>query len=135
VPSKVRDAAYRRYQKDPRDTTTPLAMARFLRRLTDGELLKPDSTKFLLNVMRQTRTGPGRMAAGLIKGCKLAHKTGTSGTWRGVTAATNDVGIVWAPDGRTIAIAAFVADSKAPASENDQVIQQLTRAILDHHWH
>jgi beta-lactamase class A len=133
VPLQTRDAAYQRYLKDPRDTASPIAMARFLKNLADGKLLKPTTTRFLLDVMRQTRTGKDRMMAGLIRGYKLGHKTGTSNTWRGLTAATNDVGIVWAPDGRTIAIAAFVADSKAPAGENDQVIRQLTRTILDHH--
>ena len=29
----------------------------------------------------------------------LAHKTGNSSAWKGVTAATNDVGILTAPDG------------------------------------
>lgn len=133
VPTQARDVAFLRYRLDPRDTATPIGMARFLQRLANGEILKPATTRFLLDAMRQTRTGRNRMMAGLISGYRLGHKTGTSSTWRGVTAATNDVGIVWAPDGRTIAIAVFVADSTQSATENDKVVRQLTRTILDAH--
>jgi hypothetical protein len=41
----------------------------------------------------------------------VAHKSGTSGTQNGITAATNDIGIVTLPNGNHVAIAVFVSDS------------------------
>ena len=41
--------------------------------------------------------------AGLRPGWTLGHKTGPSGYWNGVTAATDDVGILFGPNGERIA--------------------------------
>ena len=127
VAPAARDAAFRAYRLDPRDTTTPRGMAVLLLRLSKGELLSKRSTGFLLATMERTRTFPTRLKAGTPVGWRIAHKTGTSGGWRGVTAATNDVGLLRAPDGRTIAVAAFLADSTAPASKRDRVIADVAR--------
>jgi beta-lactamase class A len=42
---------------------------------------------------------------------------------------TNDVGILTAPDGRRIAVAAFVAESRAGQAERAAVIAAAARAI------
>jgi beta-lactamase class A len=78
--------------------------------------------------MAACKTGPGRLKAGLPAGTAIAHKTGTSGTWGGVTAGTNDVGIVTLPDGKHVAIAAFVADAKASEPACERTIARLARA-------
>jgi hypothetical protein len=44
-------------------------------------------------------------------GTVVAHKTGTSSTVNGVTAATNDVGLVTLPNERHMVIAVFVSDT------------------------
>ena len=75
--------------------------------------VKPEhwSTKFLLDLMTQTVTFPERLKAGVSNDWKLGHKTGTSNTWKGVTAATNDVGILTGPTRQKIAIVVFIADN------------------------
>jgi beta-lactamase class A len=60
-----------------------------------------------------------------------AHKTGTSGTEKGVTAATNDIGIITLPDGRHLAVAVFVADAKADQATREGVIARIARAAWD----
>ncbi len=97
--------------------------------LASGRLLSPASTDHLLNVMSQTVTFPDRLRAGAPAGWRVAHKTGTSQTWSGVTAATNDVGILTAPDGGIIAIAVFVADSAASSKERAAVIAAAAREV------
>lgn len=114
VPASRRSEAFRRYQADPRDTATALGMARLLERLAAGELLSSASTHFALETMAQTRTFPDRLKAGVPRGWICMHKTGTSGSWDGLTAATNDVAIVKAPDGGYFALAVFIADTKEP---------------------
>lgn len=52
VPAGTRDRAYAAYQRDPRDTSTPPAMASFLLKLAQGRPLSAGSTAFLLQGMR-----------------------------------------------------------------------------------
>jgi beta-lactamase class A len=130
VPNAQRDEAFRAYQKDPRDTATPLGMAALLQSLVDGLVLSPHSTKRLLEIMTQTVTFPDRLKAGVPAGWMLAHKTGTSGTWRGVTAATNDVGVLTAPDGTSISVVVFIADSKASPESRAALMASVARATV-----
>jgi beta-lactamase class A len=131
VPEQRRDEYYKRYQTDPRDTSTPAGMALLLHRLAEGKLLKPSSTNHLLNVMSQTVTFPDRLKAGLKNGWTVAHKTGTSGGWKGVTAATNDVGVLTAPDGHRVAIAVFIGDTREVPEKRAAVMAKATRLTID----
>ncbi len=133
LPREVRDAAARRYRNDVRDTATPKGMAEMLDALNKGKLLSPSATRYILDVMAQTVTFPDRLKAGLLPGWKIAHKTGTSGSWNGVTVATNDVGILTAPDGSSIAIAVFIGDSRAPDAARAALTAKFATAAISHH--
>lgn len=130
IPRARRDQAYRAYQADARDTATPRGMAALLQTLAAGQLLSLDSTRCLIDMMKQTVTFPDRLKAGLASQWTLAHKTGTSGAWDGVTAATNDVGVLTAPDGGLIAVAVFIADSRAPAKKRAALIAQIAATTI-----
>jgi beta-lactamase class A len=130
VPAAARSEAYAKYQKDTRDTSTPRAMTQLLRLIAERKLFKPDTQAFLERAMFDTATGPDRLKAGLGAGWKLMHKTGTAGSWQGVSAATNDVGILTAPDGERIAVAVFVGDSRSSDEENARAIAEVARAIV-----
>lgn len=67
----------------------------------------------------------------LPNGTVVAHKTGTSSTVNGVTAATNDVGLVTLPNGQHLAIAVFVSDSQATDVIREEVIAKVARAAWD----
>ncbi|HEX3359132.1 MAG TPA: class A beta-lactamase [Tepidisphaeraceae bacterium] len=133
VPKDHRDAAYKQYQADVRDTATPKGMASLLQSLASEKLLSNTSTKYLLDVMNQTRTFPDRLKAGVSNGWTLAHKTGTSSTWNGVTAATNDVGILTTPDGDRLSIVVFIADSRAPDKKRAELMAQVAAAAIAHY--
>jgi beta-lactamase class A len=133
VPDDRRDQAYRRYQADPRDTATPKGMALLLYSLAQGKLLSPESTKHLLDVMSGTVTFPDRLKAGVPDGWRLAHKTGTSGSWKGVTAATNDVGVLTAPDGGKVSIAVFVGDSQEPSAKRASLMARAASLTVAHY--
>jgi beta-lactamase class A len=133
VPEERRDAAFRAYQKDPRDTATPRGMTKLLQSLVENRLLSASSTRRLLEIMTQTATFPDRLKAGVSPGWILAHKTGTSGTWRGVTAVTNDVGILTAPDYKAISLAVFIADSRAEPSDRAALIAGMARMTIKHY--
>jgi beta-lactamase class A len=133
VPARQRDIAYRRYRADPRDTATPGGMVTLLEQFATGKLLSASSTKFLLDVMTQTTTFPDRMKAGVPRGWRLAHKTGTSGSWRGMTAATNDVGILQAPDGGMVSLVVFIGDSRASQPARAALMAQIAAATAAHY--
>ena len=133
LPREVRNAADRSYAKDVRDTATPRGMAAMLRALQQGKLLSPSATRYILDVMAQTVTFPDRLKAGTPPGWKIAHKTGTSGAWNGITIATNDVGILTAPDSSPVFIAVFIADSRAPDADRATLTARFARLAAAHH--
>lgn len=110
---------------------TPVAILHMLVGIEKGSYLSKSSNDFLLKIMRETTTGPGRMRGMLPKDAIVAHKTGTSDTWDGITAATNDAGIVTLPNGKKYAIVVFVSDAKADEATRDGVIAKLTRLFWD----
>ena len=129
-PVAERERALRAYLSDPRDTASPEGMLGLLQALHEGRILSAPSRALLRGAMFETVTGPGRLKAGLPAGWKLAHKTGSSGTERGVAAATNDVGLAYGPDGEAVALAVFVkASAKSPA-ERERLIADAARAAL-----
>ena len=100
----------------------PVAMVALLSALHQSRGLIPASRAFLLKIMTETTTGPNRLKGLLPPGTEVAHKTGTSGTEKGLTAATNDVGLITLPNGHHVAIAVFLADSKADTATREAVI-------------
>ncbi|MCG2840648.1 class A beta-lactamase [Sandaracinobacter sp. RS1-74] len=91
---------------DLRDTTTPLAMARLVGRLTTGDILSPASRQILLQWMVDTKTGPKRIRAGLPAGWRVGNKTGT-GRDIGITNKCNDVAIIFPPHRAPVIISAY----------------------------
>jgi beta-lactamase class A len=81
--------------------------------------------------MTATRTFPTRLKGRLPAGTKVAHKTGSSGSRNGVSAATNDIGIITLPDGRHLAVAVFLRDSKADEKARDAAIAKVARAAWE----
>ena len=115
-----------------RNWATPEAMVVLLRALHEGRGLSEPSRALLLRLMTQTPTGSRRIKGLLPVGTVVAHKTGTSGTVKGLTPATNDVGLVTLPNGRHLAVAVFVSDSMANDSAREKVIARVARAAWDY---
>jgi beta-lactamase class A len=114
-----------------RNYASPNAAVVLLRALHEGQGLSESSQALLLQLMAQTSTGPKRIKGLLPDGTVVAHKTGTSSTVNGVTAATNDVGLVTLPNGRHMAIAVFVSDSGANDAVREGVIAKVAKAAWD----
>lgn len=111
---------------DPRDTATPDAMADLLVAVHSGRGLSRASHQRLLEMMRQTRTGPNRIRALLPPGTTVAHKTGTG------TPMTNDAGLITLPDGAGhVAVVVFVRGSGGSPAERERAIAEIARAVYD----
>jgi beta-lactamase class A len=114
-----------------RNYATPDAAVVLLRAFHEGKGLSKSSQALLLQLMTETTTGSKRIKGLLPNGTVVAHKTGTSSTVNGVTAATNDVGIVTLPNGRHMAISVFVSDSGANNAVREEVIAKVAKAAWD----
>jgi beta-lactamase class A len=112
--------------RDPRDTTTPDAIAATWQRLLLGNLLSPASREQLTAWLVANTTGDTRLRAGLPKGWRVGDKTGTGGN-----NSVNDIAIVWpkrAPAGSVI-IASFMNGGTASADANAKAHADLARAV------
>lgn len=116
--------------------TTPKAANKVLSSFyyNDKKLLSKKSYDFVWKVMRETETGQNRLKGQLPKGTIVAHKTGSSGTNKttGITAAVNDIGIVFLPDGQHFFISVFVTNSKEDAETNEKIIADTAKAAWDY---
>ena len=116
-------------QLENRDSAQPRALVALLRLLADRSPLSPEHTQLLLGWMTASHTGDHRIRALLPPGTVVADKTGTAGSARPVTNATNDAGLVTLPDGRRLAIVVLVADATAPEPVRERVIGEIARAV------
>jgi beta-lactamase class A len=109
---------------DARDTTTPRAMAHSLEALLVDEALAPDARRRLLDWMLANTTGKERIQAGVPAGWRVADKTGT-----GAYGTTNDVGIVFPPQGQPVIVAIYYTQS-APDAQSDSKVVADAAAIV-----
>ncbi|KAB8330014.1 class A beta-lactamase [Scytonema tolypothrichoides VB-61278] len=130
IPDRVKKAALEKYLRDERDTATPEGMVDLLARLNSNKLLSQNSTTLLLKIMTDSPTGEKRLKAGLPNNWSIAHKTGTGPDVLGIGTATNDVGIASSPDGKRVAIAVFIAGSKAPLEVREKVMSEIASAVI-----
>ena len=115
--------------------TTPKAanevLAKFYYNKT--KLLSQKSHDFIWKIMKDTETGKGRLKGQLLKNTIVAHKTGSSGTNKaGLTAAVNDIGIVFLPNGQHFFISVFVTNSNENADTNEKIIADIAKATWDY---
>jgi beta-lactamase class A len=114
-----------------RNWATPRGAVELLKTFHAGKGLSPASRSVLLADLTESPTGPKRIKGMLPPGTVVAHKTGTSNTVSGITAATNDIGIVTLPDGRHLVVAVFVSDSPADEATREGVIARVARAAWE----
>lgn len=121
------------WQTQYQNWATPGAAVALLQALYEGRALSSTTGReLILQMMTNSTTGPKRIR-GLLEDAPVAHKTGTSGTQNGITAATNDIGIVTLPNGKHIAVAIFVSDSPVDEKTREAVIAKITK-VLWNYW-
>ena len=110
---------------------TPLAAVELLRSMRTWVEGSDEKQLVLHKFMLESSPGAKRIKGLLPKGTPVAHKTGTSGTQNGITAATNDIGVIWLPNGKHLAVAVFVSDSPADEKTREAVIAKIAKAAWD----
>jgi beta-lactamase class A len=109
---------------DPRDTTTPEAMANLLARLVREPVLSAASKARLYDWMRRANTGLARIRAGVPAGWTVGDKTGTTDH------AGNDVAILWPHSGAPLVLAVYSAEVEASDAQRDAAIADVARGVV-----
>ncbi|MFC3691016.1 class A beta-lactamase [Chenggangzhangella methanolivorans] len=110
---------------DPRDTTTPEAMALSVERLVFGEVLTPSSRGALTRWLVDGRTGAARLRAGLPQGWAAGDKTGG-----GANGTANDVAVIWPPAGAPLVLACYLTGSTLDGDGRDAIHADVARAAV-----
>jgi beta-lactamase class A len=108
-----------------RDTTSPEAMAADFERIVLGGVLKPASRAALTGWLTHSKTGVGRLKAGLPAGWRIGHKTGS-----GMHGSANDAGVVWRPHGAPLILTVYLTGSPLGDAGRDAVIAGVARAVV-----
>ncbi|EHQ31129.1 class A beta-lactamase, subclass A2 [Mucilaginibacter paludis] len=110
----------------------PKTMVRLLDIATKPNFLSKASHDYLWKIMEATSTGPNQIKDLLPVGTIVAHKTGRSGTNdQGISAATNDIGLITLPNGKHLAIAIMITNSTADLTTRESVIARIAKAAYD----
>ena len=120
-----------RYMKDQRDTGSARGFVKLMVRLSDGRMIQPRYVDMLLDWMRRTKTGNDRLRSGFPQGWTVAHRSGTSATVTGVTAAFNDVAYAVGPKGQRIALALFISGATGSAADLALFNKAAARAVYE----
>jgi beta-lactamase class A len=110
---------------DPRDTTSPAAMAATLRRLALGEILSTASRTRFVTWLRGNRTGDARLRAGLPAGWQVGDRTGT-----GARNTSNVIGVMWPPANRPpLVVTAFLTEGAREGARRDAALAAVGAAV------
>lgn len=120
------------YAGDPRDTTTPFAMAADFERFLLGSGLKPTSQALLVSWLRANTTGKNRLRAAFPASWRAGDKTGTGGGINsyGDSDTGNDVAIAWPPGRGPLIVAVYLTGCRLRAAERDAAIADAGRAAI-----
>jgi beta-lactamase class A len=107
---------------------TPNALADLLAGIAQQHYTHLDSTNEFLQLLARVQAGAELFPAGVPAG-SLAHEPGWSASVDGLTAATNDAGILTMHDGRRIVLVAMLANSHADLRARGAVFASIARAV------
>lgn len=119
-----------------RNWITPIASNNILLAFYQNadHLLSQKSYDLIWDTMKSTPTGENQLRGQLPEHTPVAHKTGWSGVHEdtGISAAVNDVGIVFLPNGDVFSISVFITESREETSTNEHIISQIAKLAWDH---
>lgn len=110
---------------DPRDTTTPRALAADHRALVLGDALPTAQRDLLTDWLVRNTTGGRRIRAGVPRDWKVGDKTGT-GDW----GRANDVAVLWPGRGAPLVMAVMSDRPDRAATPSDPLIAEAARRTL-----
>lgn len=123
----MREQAWQTFLNDPRDTATPVAMAKLLQKIWNREALNNENSQLLLDIMKRCQTGEDRIRGALPPRTTVYNKTGT------LHKVVNDVGIVKLPsDAGNIVTVIFIKDTEIENEECEKIVAHIARSLYDY---
>ena len=113
---------------DPRDTTSPAAMAGNLQRFVLGDALALAGRRQLADWLIDNETGDARLRAGLPPGWRVGDKTGSNGR-----DTSNDIAVLWPRRGGTPwVLAVFLQGSTLDDAGRDGILRRVGERAAAH---
>lgn len=109
---------------DPRDTTSPLAMAKSLQALTLGDALNKPQRKQLIAWLTGNTTGKQSIKAGLPTNWLIGDKTGS-----GAYGSTNDIAIIWPENHAPLILVIYFTQQEQHAQSRKDIIVKATKIV------
>lgn len=104
--------------EDPRDTTTPRALASSLRAFAVDDALTAEDREQLVAWLTGSTTGNALVRSVVAEGWTVGDKTGSGGY-----GTRNDVAVVWPPDGGApVVISVMSTHDDASAESDDEIV-------------
>jgi beta-lactamase class A len=126
VDSQTAARANERFNATEKDVATPRQMTLLLEKIIRGEIVDRGSSDEMIEFMSHSMIGEGRIPALLPQGTRVVHKTGT------ISGSTNDVGIIFLPNGSHLLITVLTKDAKAATADRERVIAEISRFAYDY---
>jgi beta-lactamase class A len=111
---------------DPRDTTTPGAMARSLQKLVLGDGLPPAQRKQLKDWLLGNTTGATRIRAGVPADWPVADKTGA-----GAYGTVNDIAVLWPPGKAPIVLAVYLTQPGKDDKLRPEIHGEVAKIVIE----
>jgi beta-lactamase class A len=111
---------------DPRDSTSPAAMAGDLQSVLLGEVLSQSSRSRLTLWMEASVTGLEWLRAKMPEGWRAADKTGANGA-----DTTNDIAVLWPAGGVPAIVAAYITGCAGPESKRAAMLAEIGRLVRE----
>lgn len=111
---------------DPRDTTSPRAMAQTLRKLTLGKALGDVQRAQLVTWMKGNTTGAASIQAGLPASWVVGDKTGS-----GDYGTTNDIAVIWPKDRAPLVLVTYFTQPQPEAESRRDVLASAAKIVTE----
>ena len=111
---------------DPRDTTSPRAMAASMQKVLLGDALSESSRRQLQAWLIGDKVGDKRLRAGLPTSWRIGDKTGT-----GERGSTNAVAIIWPPGRAPLIATVYYTESSAPMDARNAIHKEIGALIAE----
>lgn len=110
---------------DERDTSTPLAMAQSLKKLTLGNVLAEPQRKQLVAWLKGNTTGGASIKAGLPVNWESGDKTGS-----GDYGTTNDIAVIWPEKKAPVILVTYFTQPLKDAKGRKDVLSEATKIVI-----
>lgn len=111
---------------DERDTSTPLAMAESLRKLTLGDALGEQQRAQLVTWLKGNTTGGQSIRAGLPESLVVGDKTGA-----GDYGTTNDIAVIWPEDHAPLVLVTYFTQPQQDAKNRKEVLAAAAKIVTE----